>query len=116
LGPWDLRHPPARFVDSYLNPRQYIKNNYIKYGLYVPDYVDRRATLLPLDDTLQHAYDPYAFVRDAYLERRAYLVSDGKITYETLVDPAGDVPDTSSERNPTEVTPSAAPGEQSPSN
>jgi phospholipid-binding lipoprotein MlaA len=114
LGPSDLRDAPARFVDSYLNPRQYIKNNYIKYGLYVPDYVDRRAALLPLDDTLQHAYDPYAFVRDAYLERRAYLVSDGRITDESLVDPAGEVPDISSERNPTEVTPSAAPVEQSP--
>lgn len=73
LGPSDLRDAPARFVDSYLNPRQYIKNDYIKYGLYVPDYVDRRAALLPLDRTIQQAYDPYAFVRDAYLARRAFF-------------------------------------------
>jgi phospholipid-binding lipoprotein MlaA len=116
LGPSDLRDAPARFVDSYLNPRQYIKNNYIKYGLYVPDYVDRRAALLPLDDTLQQAYDPYAFVRDAYLARRAYLVSDGRIKDEPLSDPDGEVPDTSSERNPAENTPSAAPGVQPPPN
>jgi len=30
---------------------------------------DRRAALLPLDETLMHTYDPYAFVRDAYLQR-----------------------------------------------
>jgi phospholipid-binding lipoprotein MlaA len=111
LGPSDLRDAPGRFVDSYLNPRQFIKNYYIKYGLYVPDYVDRRAALLPLDATIRQAYDPYAFVRDAYLARRAYLVSDGKITDEPLADP-DEVPDTSSGRNPAQTTPSAPPDGQ----
>ena len=39
--------------------------------------------LLSLDETLQKVFDPYAFVRDAYLQRRAYLVSDGKVTDES---------------------------------
>jgi phospholipid-binding lipoprotein MlaA len=104
LGPSDLRDGPARVVDTYTNPRQYIKNNYIKYGLYLPDFIDRRAALLPLDATLEKAYDPYAFVRDAYLQRRAYLVSDGKVNADdSLVDPgdAGDSPppDISSKRD-----------------
>jgi phospholipid-binding lipoprotein MlaA len=113
LGPSDLRDGPARFVDTYTNPREYIKNNWIKYGLYVPDFVDRRAALLPLDETLQNAYDPYAFVRDAYLQRRAYLVADGKISAdETLIDPGEDAvpaPDVSSERDRKEKTPPANP-------
>ncbi len=92
LGPSDLRDGPSRVVDSYTNPRQYIKNNWVKYGLYLPDLTDRRAALLSLDETLKHTFDPYAFVRDAYLQRRAYLVSDGKITEEPLVDPGADVP------------------------
>lgn len=93
LGPSDLRDGPARLIDAYTNPRQYVKNSWIKYGLYLPDFVDRRAALLPLDDTLKNTYDPYAFVRDAYLQRRAYLVSDGKVSGdETLVDPEADVP------------------------
>ena len=93
LGPSDLRDGPARVVDSYTNPRQYIKNNWIKYGLYLPDLTDRRAALLPLDETLKHVYDPYAFVRDAYLQHRTYLVSDGKVTEEApLLDPDADVP------------------------
>jgi len=104
LGPSDLRDAPARVVDSYTNPRQYIKNNYVKYGLYLPDFVDRRASLLPLDSTLQTVYDPYAFVRDAYLQRRAYLVSDGKDTGPAaddsdLQDPGPDTPP------PTDTTP-----------
>jgi phospholipid-binding lipoprotein MlaA len=93
LGPSDLRDGAGRAVDSYTNPRQYIKNTWVKYGLYLPDLMDRRAALLPLDETLKHVYDPYAFIRDAYLQRRAYLVSDGKITEEApLVDPDADVP------------------------
>jgi phospholipid-binding lipoprotein MlaA len=90
LGPSDLRDGPAKVVDAYTKPTQYIHNVYIKYGLYLPYLVDLRASLLPLDDTLKNTYDPYAFVRDAYLARRAYLVSDGKVTDEQLVDPGAD--------------------------
>jgi len=103
LGPSDLRDGPARVVDTYTNPRQYINNDYVRYGLYLPDFTDRRARLLSLDETLKNTYDPYAFVRDAYLQRRAYLVSDGKVADETLVDPGEDpAPDTSSKRDPAE--------------
>jgi len=43
-----------------------------------------------LDDTLKKVFDPYAFIRDAYLQRRAYLVSDGRVTEEVLEDPGAD--------------------------
>ena len=102
LGPSDLRDAPSRVVDSYMNPRQYIQNIDIELGLYLPDFIDRRAALLPLDDTLRHVYDPYAFVRDAYLEHRAYLVSDGRIPDTPLVDPEADLPDPSTQRDPAE--------------
>jgi phospholipid-binding lipoprotein MlaA len=107
LGPSDLRDAPAKVVDTYTNPRQYIRNDYVKYGLYLPYLVDTRAALLPLDETLKHVYDPYAFIRDAYLQRRAYLVSDGKATDDTLVDPGDDAPD--SDKVPPPGVPPAAP-------
>ena len=110
LGPSDVRDAPARLVDTYTNPRQYIKNDWIKYGLYLPDFTDRRAQLLPLDETLKNTYDPYAFVRDAYLQRRAYLVSDGKVTEQPLVDPDADLPtDTSPGDNPAGTKPKTPP-------
>jgi phospholipid-binding lipoprotein MlaA len=94
LGPSDLRDAPAKVVDAYTNPRQYIDNSYIKYGLWGLDLLVIRSDLLSLDPTLQSVFDPYAFIRDAYLQRRAYLVADGKVKdEEPLVDPdAADTP------------------------
>jgi phospholipid-binding lipoprotein MlaA len=77
LGPATLRDAPARIADDFYQPfRWYDSSNerWISLGL---DFVQRRAGLLPLDRVLSEAYDPYAFVRDAYLQRRAYAVYDG---------------------------------------
>jgi phospholipid-binding lipoprotein MlaA len=100
LGPSDVRDATSKVVDTYTNPRQYIKNTTVKYVLYLPYLVDKRAALLSLDETLKRVYDPYAFVRDAYLQRRAYLVSDGQVTDEPLVDPEADNPDADKEATP----------------
>jgi phospholipid-binding lipoprotein MlaA len=108
LGPSDVRDLPSKVVDSYTNPQQYVRNSSVKYGLYGMQLVNRRTALLPLDETLQHVYDPYAFVRDAYLQRRAYLISDGKITEEPLVDPGDDAPGSDT------AAPSAAPPAKTP--
>ena len=98
LGPSDARDGPARGVDIFTGPTHYISNNWVSYPLYGVELVDTRAALLPLDETLQKVFDPYAFIRDAYLQRRAYLVSDGKVSEEPLVDPGAD--DTDSARPP----------------
>jgi phospholipid-binding lipoprotein MlaA len=88
LGPSTVRDAPARLVDTYTNPRQYIKNSYVKYGLYGLYFLDVRASLLSLDPTLQSVYDPYVFIRDAYLQRRAYLSGQRPVQYEdTSLDP-----------------------------
>ena len=77
----------------------------MKWGLYGIHLVDARAELLSLDETLQQAFDPYAFVRDAYLSRRAYLVSDGKVSAdEPLVDP-GDPDSDKPTSSPAPTTP-----------
>ncbi len=105
LGPSDLRDGPARLVDAYTSPRQYIRNTGVKWGLFGVNLIDTRAGLLPLDDTLQQAYDPYAFVRDAYLSRRAYLVSDGQMPQDDqLVDPGAE-PDLDKAPPPTATQP-----------
>jgi phospholipid-binding lipoprotein MlaA len=103
LGPSDVRDGSGRVVDIFTGPTHYISNNWVSYGLYGVSFVDTRAGLLPLDETLQKVFDPYAFVRDAYLQRRAYLVSDGKVSDEVLVDPGAD--DTDNAAPPPAKTP-----------
>ncbi len=94
LGPSSARDAPARVVDYFTGPTHYIRNNTIAWGLFGLFLVDTRAGLLSLDETLSKVYDPYAFIRDAYLQRRAYLISDGKISEEPLLDPGADESDT----------------------
>jgi phospholipid-binding lipoprotein MlaA len=90
LGPSDTRDGPSRVVDIFTSPTHYVANNWISYGIYLPSAIDTRADLLSLDETLKKVFDPYAFIRDAYLQRRAYLVSDGRVTEEVLEDPGAD--------------------------
>ena len=110
LGPSDARDAPSRFVDAYTNPQAYIHNLWVKYPLYVLYLIDTRQGLLSLDDTINRVYDPYAFVRDAYLQRRAYLVSDGKVSEEPLVDPGEEAPGAATPpATPPATTPPATP-------
>ena len=92
FGPSDARDAPSRVVDAYTNPTTYISNAWIEYSLAGLNLLDARAELLPLDATLKNVFDPYAFIRDAYLQRRAYLVSDGKVTEQPPEDPGADDP------------------------
>ncbi|MDE2304264.1 MAG: VacJ family lipoprotein [Gammaproteobacteria bacterium] len=78
LGPSDLRDAPAAVVDTYANPTQYVSDTAAKYSLWGVNLVRKRADLLPLDATLKTVFDPYAFVRDAYLQHRAYEVSTSR--------------------------------------
>ena len=54
--------------------RNLITNNWVSGGLFVVSQIDRRSQLLDLDKVLDSAYDPYAFQRNAYLQRRDYLL------------------------------------------
>ena len=54
------------------------------YGLYV---LNERANLLHADDLLEQAFDPYVFVRNAYLQQRSMLEARNRIpTPSTVVD------------------------------
>ena len=77
LGPATVRDAPARIADDFSQPFRWYNagsERWISLGL---SFLDRRVQYLPLDETLARTYDPYVFVRDAYLQRRLYLVFDG---------------------------------------
>jgi phospholipid-binding lipoprotein MlaA len=78
FGPYTVRDGiGASTVDYFANPRAYTKNS-VGLSLWLVQGVDRRARLLPLDATIQSAYDPYAFIRNAYLQNRDFMVNGGQ--------------------------------------
>jgi phospholipid-binding lipoprotein MlaA len=79
LGPSTVRDTVGFVADQYTDPKTYANNFYLATGLTLTDLVRLRTELLSTDDVLQRSYDPYAFIRNAYLQRREYQVKDGDV-------------------------------------
>ena len=57
----------------------YVKPDSLSWALYGVDLIDMRANLLGASDVLSDAaLDKYSFVRNAYLQRRQYLITGGE--------------------------------------
>ena len=77
IGPSTLRDAPSKFIDSFANPVSYLDEVSDRNSMRALSLLSTRAELLELDDVITG--DSYLFVRDVYLQRRQYLVSDGAI-------------------------------------
>ncbi|AMN47603.1 hypothetical protein ACG33_10935 [Steroidobacter denitrificans] len=78
FGPSTMRDAPSRVVEFFLDPLDLADIPWeADWGKKALHAVHARTDLLPLDATLQRAFDPYAFVRDAWLQRREYVIYDG---------------------------------------
>lgn len=79
LGPSTTRDTSGLVVDSLaFNPIAYVQNPRSRNVLLGVKFVDKRAELLPGSDLLDEAaLDPYAFMRDAYFQRRHHQINDG---------------------------------------
>lgn len=86
FGPSTVRDAPSRLVDRYTNARRYIGDGSTEWVLFGIDVIDTRAQLLQADIALRTAFDPYALVRNAFLQRREYLVRDGQVPEEDFED------------------------------
>jgi phospholipid-binding lipoprotein MlaA len=78
LGPSDVRDGLGRVGDIFTDPRHYIRNGWVSWGLWGMQVVDTRSRLLDSEKVLEGAYDKYAFLRNAYLQRRQYLITGGE--------------------------------------
>lgn len=86
LGPSSVRDFPSNVVDRLFQPLFWFNIGNAKWGSFALNLVDTRARLLALDPQLDAVYDRYAFIRDAFLQRRQYLIYDGNPP-EEAVDP-----------------------------
>ena len=79
FGPSSTRDASGRVVDFVASPFFYWNPDpAIRWGVFALDIIDSRANLLEVEKFLDTAsIDRYSFLRDAYLQRREYLIHDG---------------------------------------
>ena len=77
LGPSTLTDALSRPVDSRLDPVRYLHPVDHRNRSMALRLLDQRAALLKAEDAMFG--DRYIFLRDAYLQRRNYLVNDGQV-------------------------------------
>ena len=76
LGPSTIRDGMGMMFDYALfTPYPYIQSNYVLYGLLGLRYIDLRSQMLETDRLIAEALDQYAFIRDAYLQHRNFLIT-----------------------------------------
>jgi phospholipid-binding lipoprotein MlaA len=81
-GPSTVRDAPDMATSTLLNPLTYI-SGVVLWPVSAINIINKRANLL--DDTSirdEAAVDPYSFTREAYTQRREYLIHDGNLPTE----------------------------------
>ena len=85
LGPSSVRDAPSRFIDTFSDAVSYVDIPWeAQWGRRALNVVHSRAELLTLDPTLARTFDPYAFIRDAWVQQREFEIFDGDPPPEEL--------------------------------
>ena len=80
LGPTTVRDGTGLLVRVYVGPVGYIPDVPLRNSLYGVGAVDLRVQATDVLDIVDTAsLDKYVFIRNAYLQRRRYLLYDGKV-------------------------------------
>lgn len=97
LGPSTIRDSVGLAVSTEFDAQYEVINKPERYYLIALNVINQRAQFLTLDEQLQETFDPYTFMRDAYLQRREYLIYDGNPPqdeyYDDLYDFEEEYPD-----------------------
>lgn len=85
LGPSTVRDASARVsIDVLTNPTNY-SEDYLYY--FILNEVNQRASLLSQEDAFKDiSVDKYSAIRDAWLQRREYLIRDGEVDEKSDAD------------------------------
>lgn len=74
LGPATARSGVGILANVQVNPVVQMENSSVRDKLLILWFIETRAALVGPDETINDAFDPYLFVRDAYLQNRRYLL------------------------------------------
>ncbi|MFC0575312.1 MlaA family lipoprotein, partial [Paraburkholderia solisilvae] len=78
FGPSTVRDAVGYIGNYFASPITYIDSDAVSWSLWGVNLINTRANLLSASDVLEGAaLDKYSFVRNAYLQRRQYLLTGG---------------------------------------
>lgn len=80
FGSSNVRDSFGLVLDTLFNPIQYQDDSSLRASLLLVQEIDTRASLLALDELV--GGDRYLFFREAYAQRREYLLNDGVVEDE----------------------------------
>lgn len=75
LGPMTTRGPVSTAVGIFTNPFTYVHPSHWRYAYLGARIINTRAKLIPADQAVKNAFDPYIFVRNAYLQKRNSMIA-----------------------------------------
>jgi phospholipid-binding lipoprotein MlaA len=79
IGSSNVRDTVGFAVGTYADPVMYVRPVSVRNSMAALRFVDIRASLLPADKVVEEAaLDKYAYIRDAYLQRRRNQIFDGR--------------------------------------
>lgn len=74
LGPSDVRDAFGQAGDEYLTLPAYSHDPYVRWGFFSFDQALERYDYMGFNHLIDTAFDPYALVRNAYLQHREFLI------------------------------------------
>ena len=89
FGPRTVRDTLGQSMYGYMHPVTWYAREKHNYVPLIVDLITLRAELLPLDQEIRAAEDPYTLIRDVYLQRREYEIYNGNPPapdYDALLD------------------------------
>lgn len=85
LGPTTIRDGVGLMFDyTFFTIYPYLHSDPLIYSILALRYIDLRAQMLDTDKLINLSMDKYAFIRDAYLQHRNYLINGEQKTSEDL--------------------------------
>ena len=76
FGASNVRDSFGLVLDTLFNPMQYQDDESLRLTFWLLEELDARSRVLALDELI--VGDEYLFIREAYIQRREFLISDGR--------------------------------------
>lgn len=86
IGPSTFRAGLGMLADISTKPTVYITPRWIRYASFGLYAINTRARLLAADKLIDTAFDPYVFVRNAYLQKRNQLIAKNQKSLKTVIE------------------------------